>query len=357
METTPRVLRVDDPASLLAGVPYLLGFLPDDDIVVVVTTPSTRRVALTMRLDLPAAGEHRDRDIDGTVEALAAPLRRMPEARAYVVLYPAGAGGQPPPGRPTGQDDLVAALLVGLEAAGAQLGDVLIVAGGRWWSALCGEPGCCPPDGRPLDTEQAWRVRAELVAAGRAPAASRAQVQARVDALPADDTEALRELCARERDAVAGGERDLGERVEAMLELACRGPLAGQAPLDELAGFYGGMAHLAVRDVVVGELLRAEALLLAQGGADVDGRTLAREAFVALTRRAPAGFVAPVATCAAVLAYTSGEGALAWSAWDRAVADDPAYSLALLLESAMRGGLPPHELRSAFTAFLEVVPV
>ena len=50
------------------------------------------------------------------------------------------------------------------------------------------------------------------------------------------------------------------------------------------------------------------------------------------------------------------QGALAWSAWDRAVDDDPEYSLARLLESAMRGGLTPHELRSAFTAFLDVVP-
>ena len=65
-----------------------------------------------------------------------------------------------------------------------------------------------------------------------------------------------------------------------------------------------------------------------------------------LLRIAPRGFVAPIASLFASMAYERGEGALAHRALDRALADDDQYSLALLLRRVFTAGWPPE----SFTA-------
>jgi len=60
-----------------------------------------------------------------------------------------------------------------------------------------------------------------------------------------------------------------------------------------------------------------------------------------LLRIAPRGFVAPVASLFASMAYERGEGALAHKALDRALHDDDHYSLALLLRRVFTAGWPP----------------
>ena len=59
-----------------------------------------------------------------------------------------------------------------------------------------------------------------------------------------------------------------------------------------------------------------------------------------LLRVAPAGFVAPVACLFATLAYERGDSELAYRALDRATADDPNYSLTLLLRRVFGSGWP-----------------
>ena len=59
-----------------------------------------------------------------------------------------------------------------------------------------------------------------------------------------------------------------------------------------------------------------------------------------LLRVAPAGFVAPVACLFATLAYERGDSELAYRALDRATADDPKYSLTLLLRRVFGSGWP-----------------
>jgi hypothetical protein len=60
-----------------------------------------------------------------------------------------------------------------------------------------------------------------------------------------------------------------------------------------------------------------------------------------LVRCAPPGQVAPAATVLAIAQWNSGDGARANVALDRAQADDPDYSLAHLVGTALRSGLPP----------------
>jgi hypothetical protein len=71
--------------------------------------------------------------------------------------------------------------------------------------------------------------------------------------------------------------------------------------------------------------------------------------WTSLTRLARPGYVAPAASLLAFTAWQSGNGALANVALDRALADDPRYSMATLLREAIDGGAPPEKARCPMT--------
>ena len=68
-----------------------------------------------------------------------------------------------------------------------------------------------------------------------------------------------------------------------------------------------------------------------------------------LVRRAQPGYVAAPASLLAFTAWQGGDGALANIALDRALGDDPGYSMALLLRDAISSGAPPSAARLPMT--------
>jgi Domain of unknown function (DUF4192) len=60
-----------------------------------------------------------------------------------------------------------------------------------------------------------------------------------------------------------------------------------------------------------------------------------------ITRHAQLGHIAAPASLLAFTAWQNGDGALANLALDRALADDPGYSMARLLRDALTAGFPP----------------
>ena len=66
-----------------------------------------------------------------------------------------------------------------------------------------------------------------------------------------------------------------------------------------------------------------------------------------LTRHAQPGYVAAPASLLAFTAWQAGNGALANVALDRALADDPGYSMAQLLRDTIDAGAPPSLARPA----------
>ena len=60
----------------------------------------------------------------------------------------------------------------------------------------------------------------------------------------------------------------------------------------------------------------------------------------ALIELAPEGFIAPIATVLAAMAYESGDEVLAYTSLERAFADDPTYALAGLLRRVFTAGWP-----------------
>lgn len=64
-----------------------------------------------------------------------------------------------------------------------------------------------------------------------------------------------------------------------------------------------------------------------------------------LMRIAPSGYVAPVATLFAAVAYERGDGALAQRALDRVESDDPEYAMLILFRKFSRAHGRPITLR------------
>ena len=324
------VLR--SPDAVLAALPYLLGFMPSSSAVLLWLRSG--RILLTQRLDLPDSPSEAPAWLEAVFGHGAA--ARTEEIILVLVTDRPDAGA------------IAAPVLAEADARGIDVRDVLHLAGERWTSLLCDDAGCCGPDGRLVQQGTRDMVAAEFALLGVAPLADR---QALVSEFAADP-DGLRSVAPlldqrmadRARRLAAGGEARETWRDEAcgsVLE-ALGGPRGRRtpAPAEEAewaAAIACSLMDVRVRDTVLWELTRRSRQLLQQALA-----TLTR-AMVAT----PPGHVAPVATTCALVAWLLGDGARASIATERALADDPGYSLATLIAASLQAGLPPEAWREA----------
>ncbi|MBY8873626.1 DUF4192 domain-containing protein [Micromonospora sp. PLK6-60] len=355
--TDPARLAVRSPADLIAAVPYLLGFHPADSVVVVALRG--RRIIFAARADLPDPGA----DPQPPAHHLAEVIRRQRADAATVIGYG-------PAGRVTAAVDAVRAVL---EGAGLLLLDVLRVTDGRYWSYLCTEVDCCPPDGNPYDPA-ASQVSAAAVLAGQVALPDRAALTAQVAPLSGPVRVAMRRATARAEGRLtrllrrAGGPgRPAGTPRPGVADgaLSDSGRSDGGPPLgatdgerpDDRAVHGAGVAatRSAQRRHRRGERLTDDevawlSLLLTRlsvrdhAWERTDGRDADISLWTDVVRRAEPALTAAPASLLAFAAWRAGQGALAAVALERALAVQPGYSLALLLDDLLRRGVPPSEL-------------
>ncbi len=318
-------LILRSPDALVAAVPYLLGFHPRESVVAVWLRG--RRMVLTQRLDLPTrTADH--------PEWLAAmwhhPMSDDADELILLVVstLPADA-------------DLVALVLDRAAEADIEVRDALRIDGGRWWSLLCTDARCCPPEGREVEAETASAVAAEFTLVGRAPLATRESLEASL--APDQVSQALVGVALAAAPPVpAGAARESWRdaRIASALTLLDGAPAAVPRRAEHVADLLSGLDDVRVRDTVLWEFSHADPGLLP---ALLDRLSWA-------LRSAPAGHVAPVASCTAIVAWLLGDGARARIAVDRACHDDAEYSLALLLAASLAAGLPPSAWRESMAA-------
>jgi hypothetical protein len=314
--------------DLACALPHLLGFHPAESLVLVAMQGRRDELTFTLRLDLPEPD-----DVGAVAEICAA---RMEAAAADGVLaFVVTEAPDPATGRLPGVE-LVEALQRGIPIP---VRDAFLLRGGRIWSYLCLDPACCPAGGRPVDQESpvATTLAAAGVVAGRAPARERAEIVRAAQATGGADGEAM--AAAVERLAGADGVAELGVIRERYLS-ALPGLLArctergGDLSHDEAALLGCAWHQVGLRD----ELLTA--IATGTDGADVLVRAVAR--------LMPAPYDAPAAAMLGWVAYAEGSGVLAAAALERALATDPAYSLAVLLDDGLYRQVPPAALRSVW---------
>lgn len=299
------VAKLSGPADLVAMIPYLFGFQPVESVVVAAVSRSSRRLGDMFRLDLVDDAAHGDAAARYLLELT---CRQGPEA-VTVVAYSE---------RVDVADCVVQPLLRLLAAAGIGVVEALRADGRRWWSYLCLDPACCPPQGTPYD-------------AASSPAAAFAVV---AGLTRAPDREALRELFTPAPAA---------ERARVAAEMSRLRPIMAAefvTRLGEALAEPGGLATadlawlcLAVRDPG----LRSVAMGLLDRVSALDQFEVWRR----LMAVAPDAELSPAGGLAALAAWVSGHGVLASHAAERVLEVDPGASLAELVRQLLDTGTNP----------------
>ncbi len=402
MQTT---IRTSDIREVLALVPFQLGFRPTESAVLISLRGTRSRVGLVVRVDLADLADlsaDLDADPDAGLTAgwaartLVGHVVADGARRAVAVLY-TGADLQGAPGRPRPlRDEVARAAAQALrEAALDSLGELeMWVVGPSGYYALgCADPTCCPPGGRPLDELQSTRIGAQMVLEGQLVAPTREDL-VRLPGTSAAARKAARR--ARERwqargaAACPGAQAHRWRREGLALWRAALAevlePAGARSGTGEVPAVFGGPAAGLPAPTTTGRLLAAlddvlvrDAVLLsfAEGNERIADRLVAGETGPAigdgiavitdpvrgrppdrrrvgavravlehLAAHATRGRCAPALTLLAVLAWWEGDGARAGVLVDRALDAEQGYRLALLVDEALRTGMPPGWVRA-----------
>jgi len=324
--TNSRTLKAESPGDLLAIVPCVLGFHPEDSLVLLTLGGAGNR--FHARVDLPQDAE----DFPEVVAMLRDVLVRNGVRRCVLVAY---------------TDDECASLDLSdrlheaLAAEEVVVVDAIRADGQRWYSLTgCTEP-CCPAEGRPYDVAS-HPFTAQAVVDGQVTLSSRQEL---ADTLVGTEPEAT------------GAVETAADQAMLRFQAAARNPVGPRAPeaartylleegrwvrervrrflgdgkrldVDDAGRMLVALVVIDIRDVAWAEMARTNA------GRHVD---LWRD----LLRRTPYDLVAAPAALLGFAAWLSGDGALAWCAVERCQEVEPDYRLAALLTDALAGAVPP----------------
>jgi hypothetical protein len=336
----PNELRIR-PGSLdemLATVPHLLGFVPQDSLVIIGTGPPRDRVAVTLRYDLPdPAGAGVSADIAAHAAGVIGSQRLT---AITAVAY----------GPEALVDPLAEAFGAAAWKARLDLRDFIRVENNRYWSYVCRDETCCPPGGTPFDPA-GYPAAAALDRPGRGVLADRSAVAARVAPVGGIAAVSMRQATRR---AEAHSNRLLKKVRKSSRLGAARRMIAAEGlnAVKTMIGTYrAGGRYTTDYEVAWVTVALKDLRVRDDAWARMEPRftDAHRRLWADVTRRAQPGHVAAPASLLAFVAWQSGDGALANVALDRALADDPSYSMAMLLRQVISAGTPPSMARLPMT--------
>ncbi|NMO89840.1 DUF4192 domain-containing protein [Actinomycetospora sp. TBRC 11914] len=332
------VVRLAGPQDLVASLPSMLGFVPEDSFVVVAMHRhgGRSRVGGMARVDLvPRAEPHERAEVDRVL--VAAVRQRLepaaPDSLVVVVVADTDPDGEPP------HRALVAALRESFDEIGVPVTGAVWaarVAEGAPW-ACYDDCGCTGTVSDPTGTLAA----AETAAAGRVTYGSRSEAEAVLAPDPAANSPRRRELVDdaheaaltdRELSGVTAARRDLEAVRHAVAEVG-RGVVLAE---EEIARLAVALCDPRVRDVCLG---------FAAGHDDAVDPAHAEQLWTLLARAVPAPEVAEPATLLAFATLDHGGGAALTTALVRAMDADPGHQLSRLLGSIVAAGIDPATVR------------
>lgn len=352
-------IALRSPAELADALPYLLGFYPDDSIVVVALHCPRGRFGGRIRIGIPV-----DCDEWGAVsEQVAACMEgevrsggRRPEG-AIVFLCQDPEAGRKREEVMQRLRPLAQALRTACGAREIPVYEALCLSDGYYWSYCCPDSACCPREGRPSGAAGTSAMAAAAAYAGIQVRGSLREMERRLTALGSDVAKAQ--------------ERALDSASSALVPrmLASDGCAAVRSRTLRLARSLMTRFREAVPDESETALADAhdDNLLSHEDAATMilglqDRRTRDRAAewmegpdsgpalrlWRALARRCVGPYsehaAAPL-TLAGWVAWSAGDGPSARVALDRALRSDPDYVFAQLLHRAFNDGMDPEPLR------------
>jgi hypothetical protein len=318
--TAIRTVRATGPADLLALVPSLLGFHPEDSVVLM--TLGDARQPFHARVDLPTDAE----EVHQLAGHLAGVAERGGVTTAAVVVY-------------TDDGCLARAVVDALDEellrAGTELVCVVRADGERWWVLdVIGETG-----GTRYDVSS-HPLMAQAVLEGTVVLSSRRELAETLVGTDPQETEEIAALADRALDRISDGASAPLGRAAARHQVAVEARWVGE----RMRLFLADGERLDASDVArlaVGVTVSAEVRDVAWTQMSRDDAAQHVALWLDLVRRTPVALRAAPAALLGFAAWLSGHGALAWCAVESAQEADPDCGPASVLARILSAGLPP----------------
>ncbi|MFI6857540.1 DUF4192 domain-containing protein [Streptomyces sp. NPDC050416] len=353
------------PAELADALPYLLGYRPEDSIVLVALHDKDGRGRFggRARLGIPANAD----DWPSAARQLAHGLVTGSERRGARPESMVAFLCQEPEKGESGRQvmerlkPLAQRLRVECGSLDVTVVEALCISDGRYWSFCCDNAVCCPPEGAPMGLPGTSVLAAAATYAGIQVRGTLRELRARL--LPWENAAALEQESALDTASLALVPRILDEAGRA--DVADETLRLAERVLDRFAGAQpvSGMLLADLRDDEL--LTHDEAARLILGLQDRatrdraaewmegDEAGLALRLWRSLARRCVGSYgehaAAPL-TLAGWVAWSTGDELEAREALAMALGADPDYLFARLLHQACNEGLDPESIRSCLRA-------
>lgn len=348
------------PAELADALPYLLGYRPEDSMVLVSLhdRDGRGRFGGRARLGIPAGRDDWEAAARQLAHGLITGSRRRGSRPEQMVAFVCQEPAEGESGRAAMERLRPLAQLLRTECGRLDVPvvEALCISDGRFWSYCCPNEDCCPPGGSPMGLPGTSVLAAAATYAGIQVRGSLRELRARL--LPWETAAALEQeivldtvgmslvpriLEDAERADVATETLDLAGRV--MSRFAAASPVAGALPSDLRDD--GLLAHDEAARLILGlqdRTTRDRAAAWMEG--DEAGPAL--RVWRALARRCVGPYgehaAAPL-TLAGWVAWSTGDDVEAREALAMALGADPDYLFARLLHQACNEGLDPEAIR------------
>lgn len=328
----PVELTITSIDSLIATIPYLLGFAPTRSVVCLWTID--KKICLTMRVDLPVT--ELAFDISEWARQMLGHGIHCGGIDLHIVIFDECWTSVSPGEQPSSVR--MQALVRAASVLGLQIDTLVTISDMRRFEYECTACELLRCSGHDVSPAPAHlqKMRGLL----RTPAASREEVLAEINEVPNDQ---IRELVAVESDryvqlcAVGRGRSGLEKWRDESIAFIRRewgtaassgGPHTACTP--QLARSIVALNDVRCRDAAL--------WVIARPGADLQQ---IGEFFTCAVTSAPPNLVPGPASVLAAVRWLQGDGLRAMAACQKALETTPDYTLALLIETALSAGLPP----------------
>ena len=306
----PRRLKAESPEDLLAVLPYLMGYQPDESLVMAVL--GDRVIEVCVRVDL-------DEPVDEVADRFHDIAETNGSGGVLLLAYSAD---------PDRADRMLLPMIDHLEGFG--IIEALYTDGSRWWSRVC-DDDCCPPEGIAYDVDNN-RLAAEAVFHGMTRQSGRDALERAVQGPPPEALEALTEVTEEILTGVFEQTRDQRCRQIRcwILDYVERRLREDTVAVDdrELITLACLVIDIPVRDTAWALIRREDAWVHV-------------ELWQQVLTRAVTALQVPTLGLLGMAGWISGQGTLQVCCIERARELDPDYSLIDILDDINRRALPP----------------